>query len=45
MPVVFGNIFRIQMQAYAQLRGRLPLPTLVPQHELKYRTQLALLPQ
>ena len=45
LPVVFGNTFRIPMQACAQLRGRLPLPALVPQHELKYRMQLARLPQ
>ena len=45
LPVVFGNTFRIPMQACAQLRGRLPLPALVPQHELKYRTQLARLLQ
>ena len=33
LPVVFGDTFRIPMQACAQLRGRLPLPALVPQHE------------
>src|SRR5579864_9225292 len=38
LPVVAGNLLDIKRQTVAQGRRRFPVPALMRQHQLKYRT-------